>query len=330
MEGWQGRIDSVDDEQAFRWHQVVRELRPGAAPGIALAGFACDEGIRRNGGRIGAAEGPAAMRRALSNLPAMHACPLYDAGDVVCGNGDLEGAQGRFAQRIADLLDAGHFPVGLGGGHEIAYASYLGLANSDMAQGKRIAIVNLDAHFDLRASPIAHSGTPFLQAIDHARQHGNTVDYFCLGVSESANTRRLFTTADETETRYCLDRELTSASLDANIVQLLQWLEPAEAIYLTVCLDVLPASVAPGVSAPSAAGLALEVVEPLLAAIAGTGRVVVLDIAELSPPLDHDGSTARVAARLVHYTMLRLLGRLRGSTSRRNGSSRSCANSPRV
>ena len=119
----------------------------------------------------------------------------------------------------------------------------------------------------------------------------------------------MFTTADETGTRYCLDRELTSARLDAKIVQLLQWLEPAEAIYLTVCLDVLPASVAPGVSAPGAAGLALEVVEPLLAAIVGTGRVVVFDIAELSPPLDHDGSTARVAARLVHRTVLSLISR---------------------
>lgn len=304
MEGWQGRIDSVDDEEAFRWHQVVRELAPGASPGIALAGFACDEGILRNGGRIGAAEGPVSMRRALSNLPATHAHPLYDAGDVACTDRDLEGAQARFAQRITKLLDAGHFPIGLGGGHEIAYASYLGLANSGIAQGKRIAIVNLDAHFDLRASPVAHSGTPFLQAIDHARQHGNTVDYFCLGVSESANTRRLFTTADESRTRYCLDRELTDASVGAKIAQLLKWLEPAEAIYLSVCLDVLPASVAPGVSAPCARGVGIEPIEALVGAIVGTGRVLLCDIAELSPPYDRDGTTARVAARLVHRMVL--------------------------
>lgn len=242
------------------------------------------------------------MRRALSSLPAMHAGPLYDAGDVVCSDGDLEGAQARFAQRITALLDAGHIPIGLGGGHEIAYASYLGLANSSIAQGKRIAIVNLDAHFDLRASPIAHSGTPFLQAIDHARQHGTNVDYLCLGVSESANTRRLFTTAAETRTRYCLDRELTDSSVGAKIAQLLQWLEPAEAIYLSVCLDVLPASVAPGVSAPSARGVNIDVIEALLAAVVATRRVLLFDIAELSPPHDGDAMTARVAARLVYLT----------------------------
>ncbi len=44
MEGWHGRIDSVDDPESFRWHQIVRHLADGAAPGIALAGFACNEG----------------------------------------------------------------------------------------------------------------------------------------------------------------------------------------------------------------------------------------------------------------------------------------------
>ncbi len=26
MEGWQGRVDFDDDQEAFRWHQIVREL----------------------------------------------------------------------------------------------------------------------------------------------------------------------------------------------------------------------------------------------------------------------------------------------------------------
>lgn len=300
MEGWQGRVDSDDDQEAFRWHQIVREFVPSAPPGIALAGFACDEGIRRNGGRVGAAEGPIALRRALSNLPAANALPLYDVGDVACADTDLEGAQVQFAHKITALLNAGHFPIGLGGGHEIGYASYLGLANSVLAQGKRIAIVNLDAHFDLREAPIATSGTPFLQAIHHARSHGIALDYFCLGVSESANTRRLFTTAEATGTRYFLDRDLTPASAGENVRQLLRWLEAAEVFYLSLCLDVLPPSSAPGVSAPSARGVGVDVVEDLITSITATGCVKLCDVAELSPALDRDSTTARIAARLVH------------------------------
>ena len=300
MDAWSGRIDSVDDPEAMRWHQVVRASQPEVPAGVALVGFASDEGIRRNGGRPGAAEGPKALRRALSNLPLLTPVALYDAGDVACDDGDLEGAQLRYADRIRTLLDAGHLPIGLGGGHEIGYASYLGLATSRSARGKRIAIVNLDAHFDLRDAPAANSGTPFLQAIRHAREHGIRLDYFCLGVSESANTRRLFTTAQDTGSRYIVDRELGGASVASSIALLRQWLEPAEVVYLSVCLDVLPAWEAPGVSAPSARGVGLGVVEDLVAEIIETGRVALCDVAELSPAHDRDNATARVAARIVH------------------------------
>ncbi|WP_238978793.1 arginase family protein [Novilysobacter arseniciresistens] len=88
--------------------------------------------------------------------------------------------------------------------------------------------------------------------------------------------------------------------MDAKIAQLLQWLEPAQVIYLTICLDVLPPSTAPGVSAPSARGVAIEVAEALLTGVVGTGRVKLCDVAELSPAFDRDGTTARVAARLLH------------------------------
>ncbi|MEO6171298.1 MAG: formimidoylglutamase [Lysobacter sp.] len=298
MDNWQGRIDDAGDPESFRWHQVIRPMQRNAAAGIALLGFASDEGVRRNQGRVGAAQGPAALRQALANLPVTHSRPLYDAGDIVCVDGDLEDAQQRYAARVTDLLAQGHLLVGMGGGHEIAFASYLGLANS--GDSGRIAIVNLDAHFDLRDGPMATSGTPFRQALRHAESKGMTLDYFCLGVSSASNTRRLFHTARETGTRYLTDLEMTLANSVSQVTRLSEWLEPADSIYLTICLDVLPHAVAPGVSAPNPRGVAMEVLEPLIAATLATGRVKVCDVAELCPPFDRDNATARVAARLIH------------------------------
>src|SRR6185437_10609057 len=103
------------------------------------------EGVRRNGGRAGAAEGPAELRAMLSNLPLLDDTPLYDAGTVDVVDGDLEGAQQRYAEKLAALLDAGHLPVGLGGGHEIAFATYQGLALHLGKRRPRVAIVNIDA-----------------------------------------------------------------------------------------------------------------------------------------------------------------------------------------
>ncbi|NLB58538.1 MAG: hypothetical protein GX805_08760 [Gammaproteobacteria bacterium] len=49
---------------------------------------------------------------------------MYDTGDVCCTNGNLEDAQAEFASRTRAFLDLGHSVIGLGGGHEIAYASF--------------------------------------------------------------------------------------------------------------------------------------------------------------------------------------------------------------
>jgi len=78
------------------------------------------------------------------------------------------------------------------------------------------------------------------------------------------------------------------------------WCDAVDVIYLTLCLDVLPQAVAPGVSAPNPRGVNLEVLEALLDLVMASGKVRVVDVAELCPPLDPDQATARVAARLIH------------------------------
>lgn len=300
MQAWSGRVDPSTTGDARRWHQIVQPCSPGAPAGTALLGFACDEGIRRNGGRVGAALGPQALRPALAALPVTGAAPLYDAGDVACLDGDLEQAQAQFAARLGELLDAGHRPIGLGGGHEIAFATYQGLFRHLGQRRPRVAVVNLDAHFDLRDQAPGNSGTPFLQILRHAAAHALPLDYLCLGVSASANTRQLYATAEAHGVYYVHDDELDLLRLETQLQRLRQRLAQAELVYLTLCLDVLPHYLMPGVSAPGARGVSLEVLEPLIATIIGTGKVVVADLAELSPPHDASGASARVAARLVH------------------------------
>ena len=300
MQGWSGRIDPSTTSDARRWHQIVQAYAAGAPPGTALLGFACDEGILRNGGRIGAAQGPQTLRPVLASLPVMDNRPLYDTGDVECLDGNLEQAQSRFAERVCELLGAGHRPIGLGGGHEIAFATYQGLFRSLHERRPRIAVVNLDAHFDLREQEQGSSGTPFLQILKHAAAHALPVNYLCLGVSASANTRQLFATADAHDVYYLHDDELDLLRLETHVQALRQRLAHVDMIYLSLCLDVLPNSVVPGVSAPSARGVPQEVLEPLIDAILGTGKVAVADVAELSPPHDNGGASTRVAARLVH------------------------------
>lgn len=316
---WQGRIDEHEGARALRWHQCIAPLPPQASPGIALLGFACDLGVRRNHGRPGAAGGPAALRRALANLAWHGAKPVYDAGDVRaptvgdqppngCESDDstLEAMQADYAERLAALIDAGHLPIGLGGGHEIAWAAWQGLAAAAARAPRppRLGVLNLDAHFDLRAAPAGNSGTPFRQIADDCAARGWPFRYACIGLSRAANTRALFQYAAALDVWVREDREITPERLAAIGDDLDAFIADCEYLYVTLDLDVLPAWEAPGVSAPAARGVPLALLEPLLERVRDSGKVKLADIAELNPAYDFDQRTARVAARLVHLLTL--------------------------
>ncbi len=298
---WQGRVDAAEGERALRWHQVIQPEGPEAAPGLALLGFASDAGVRRNQGRPGAVAGPDALRRMLANLPAQPGLHLLEAGTITVETEDLEAGQAAFGARIADLLDRGHRPIGLGGGHEIAFGTFQGLERhlSQREAAPRLGILNLDAHFDLRSGPQGTSGTPFRQIAEGCRERGWPFRYLALGISAFANTEALFQAAREVGAAWRLDEAMGFADLPEIQREVTGWLEGLDHLHLSICLDVLPAADAPGVSAPSARGVALEVVEKVLDLAAASGKLRVVEVAELNPSLDEGQRTARVAARLV-------------------------------
>ncbi len=310
MSLWQGRVDHEEGADALRLHQWVRPLEAyRSGPGAALLGFACDEGVRRNQGRVGAAQGPAAIRRDLAGT-ACHMSPLlYDAGDLVSGEGVLEAAQEDLAQVVADLLGKGLTPIVLGGGHETAYGSDRGLRRylAQVSPGSSVGVVNFDAHFDLRC-PVegASSGTPFAQVAEDCQRAGTPFHYACFGISRMVNTRALFDRASRLGVRYFLDTELQAGREEFLGQALREFVASCDFLHLSIDLDVLPAGTAPGVSAPAGLGIPfgmlLSAVEVLRQAVDGAGRpkLLLADICELNPQHDIDGRTAKVAARLCH------------------------------
>lgn len=285
---WTGRDDG-DGPGHARWHDVVDVTR--ADSGVTLIGFASDEGVRRNQGRVGAAEGPAALRAALANL-ADPGRTATDAGDVVVADSDLEGGQQRLARVVADTLDRGSLPVVLGGGHDVAYGSGSGWVGRDESWG----VLNLDAHLDLREEERATSGTPFRQLADDLRAADRPFHYGVIGLSRPSNTRALLDTAERLAVTILYDVDTTTESVVAAADELLS---RVDRVHLTLDLDVLPASVAPGVSAPAGFGVEPATVLTVLRHVARSGKLGLFEVAELNPSYDIDSRTARVAARCV-------------------------------
>ena len=295
---WRGREDAEEVGDARRWHHVVRPFDADVDNGAVLIGFPCDVGVARNGGRIGAADGPAALRAALANLPHLDEPELSDFGDACRAGDTLEAAQEKLGEAVARVLQQGALPVALGGGHEIAWGTFQGIAAAQ--KHARLLIVNLDAHFDLREARQGNSGTPFRQIHDWCVSHGRPFEYRVLGISRYANTRALLDRAQAFGVRYWLDEALqTESALAVAAAALGAEFANFDAVYLTVCLDVLAGAVAPGVSAPGVLGVPLSHIERLIDLVAGSGKLIAADIAEFNPNHDRDGMTARVAARIV-------------------------------
>lgn len=305
MDIWHGRVDLAEGAKAKRWHQVIIPYQE-QKEGTVLIGFASDEGVKRNQGRVGAKQGPIAIRKAAANLAWYSERPLYDAGDIYTFE-NLEKSQTQFATKVCDILDQNNTLTAVGGGHEIGYASFSGFVQHISKQHPRakVGVINFDAHLDLREAKQASSGTPFSQCAKLCEMRNIPFHYTCLGVSRYNNTEALFERAERLNTRIVFDDEINSWDLSTYETAINEAIDEVDFLYVTICLDVLPAYVAPGVSAPSSRGVELPILEFGLKQVLNSNKVKMADIAELNPELDKDNITAKVAARLLSLMVSR-------------------------
>lgn len=332
MSRWTGRAEPFESARARYWYQIAQPYSFDSSSQqhnqqndqrIGLVGFACDQGVRRNQGRVGARAAPPLIRQAFSALPVIAELQqrfdgqlstlLGDAGDIHCHDNDdfaersLEQAQLTYADKVSHIIQQGGLPVGLGGGHAIAYGSFLGLwqalqqadATSNNDAPLRIGIINFDAHLDIRQSDVATSGTPFHQIAEHLEAQDQPFHYCCIGVSRFSNTAALFDRAEQLGVHIISDEDCTNKKWKKLAAQIETFINDVDVIYLTIDMDCLPASVVPGVSAPAAYGINLAFVERAVKRIMASGKVKMADIAEINPTFDIDARSCKVAARLL-------------------------------
>ncbi len=312
-----GRGDPEDP----RLGEIVRRgdggpyaLLPGQA---VLLGFPCDEGVRRNHGRPGAALAPDAIRDFLYRLTPwdplaevdLASLPVLDLGNLRI-NGDLAAAQNHLGGVVAEVLKAAAVPIILGGGHETAYGHYLGYVGAAL----ECAIVNIDAHLDVRPYPHGpHSGSPFRQAIEHPTQPLRVGRYVVVAAQRQSVARAHWQFVHDHQGRV---HWLDLMSPDHPMVEvvdgeLTRLGEECGAVLVSVDADAFRQADVPGTSAPSPFGLE-GAVFPAVAFRAGSDpRVRSLDVVEINPTLDRDGQSARWAAVGIRQFLVGLARRSR-------------------
>ncbi|HYE57149.1 MAG TPA: formimidoylglutamase [Rhodothermales bacterium] len=287
----------ADDPRIGRW-LAYNKIGPNTR--IALVGFPSDEGVRRNGGRPGAAEGPAALRAALYRMTPDPRMPgsftgllgrAVDLGDVF-PTGDLEADQQQLGLVVGTLLERGITPIVIGGGHETAFGHFLGYAYAK----RRVHLVNWDAHPDVR--PLkegrGHSGSPFRQALEHVS--GTAASYTVLGL----HPQRVAATHAAYAQRH--GRLAWLSDLDAARIEAFAADAPGPAL-ASFDLDLVDAAQAPGVSTPGVGGLDERLWLHAAERCARSGAFTSFEVVELNPLHDVDGRTATLAALTVWHIL---------------------------
>lgn len=304
---WRDRADVPDDSCFFQHVRLLNLLKQTptktADVTFALVGFKCDEGIQRDLGRSGAFEGPNAIRQRLAKLPIQNPnIHCYDAGNISCTDHDLETAQLALGEVIAMLLQNNIRPIVIGGGHEMAWGSYQGIAKAYSPE-KHLGIINFDAHFDMHhmhPSNRGSSSTVFYQiAKSHAKEK-RRFDYNCIGIQHAGNIRLSFETAKKFKVKHILADELHQGLQEKCFDFVDRVVDENDKIYISLSLDVFSPAFAPGVGSIQPFGLDPWHIIPLLRQAACSSKVILYDIAEYTPRYDIDHRTAKLAATLIY------------------------------
>jgi len=303
-ENWSGRASNNELYLHEKVQCVPLEQLEPLYTQFALLGYCCEEGVRLNQGRLGAKEGPKAIRKALGKLPNhlnSHQ-QIIDVGDVSYTKGELDTTQQLLSEKVTQLLKKKAFPILIGGGHDIAYGHYNGIKKYLLSKNKRpsIGIINFDAHFDLRSDRNgSNSGTPFFQIANE----NEPFHYLCLGIRKDANDRTLFETASELDVTYVMQNTFRIQFVKEINTWIRAFMDKVDHVYVTIDLDGFSSAYAPGVSASSPLGFSPDVVLESLETITTTGKLISMDIAEMNPKYDVDGQTAKLAASLIHNVL---------------------------
>ncbi len=276
---------------------------------IAIVGVPFDTGVSF---RPGARFGPTHVRE-ISRLirpynPAQDASPfelvqVADAGDIVANPFNLDEAVTQIEEAANELHESVEKIVTIGGDHTIA----LPLLRSSYKQHGPVVVLHFDAHLDTWdtyfGAPTTH-GTPFRRASEEGLIDMESSMHF--GIRGPLYSKKDL--EDDTMLGFSV---ITSEYVEENGIQAaidrMRARIGDKPLYISIDIDVLDPSHAPGTGTPEAGGLTSR---ELLRALRGIAdlNIVGADVVEVAPAYDHAQVTA-VAASHVVYELVTAMAR---------------------
>lgn len=298
---------------------------PGSGQRVGVVGVPLDFGAEIGGVGLG----PAAMRIAnLNRRIAGLGYKVHDHGDLCierpgeqCRLGErtkhlpeIVSACENLAAEVRGILEAGEFPLIIGGDHAIALGSLSGIAAHYhfQAEPREIGLIWFDAHADMNTPETTPSGNIHGMPLAALLGHGAPELIGIAGYSPKLNPRfcahigaREVDPGErqlirETGIRFITMREVDERGMSACVEEAIEIASLAPAgFHVTFDVDSLDPVDAPGSGTTVRGGLSYREAHLAMEKIAEAGGMISLEIVEINTTLDVNNKTAELGVELV-------------------------------
>ena len=248
---------------------------------------------------------PAAMRqatdrmvRSLERYDFDLGGPLYagkpiravDCGDVRADIHDLKGQVARAEQVVRKIVGSGAMPIVLGGDHGVS----IPVLRAFEGRGP-ITLIQIDQHLDWR-DEVNGIKDGLSSPMRRASEMEHIGQIFQIGLSATGSARQEEVDAAKAWGAHLIPaHELHEVGMDA----VLRLIPDGGRYYLTVDMDGMDCAIAPAVAAPMPGGVSFVEARRLVHGLVAKGRVVGMDVVEITPRTDINRITCITAGRLI-------------------------------
>lgn len=216
---------------------------------------------------------------------------FVDCGDVPADARDLTSHYRRAEQAVRKILGAGALPIIIGGDHGVTIPvlrAYEGL-------GGPITLVHIDAHLDWRDN-VNGVTDGYSSPIRRASEMPHIDQIFQIGLRAQGSAR-----AEEVAAALAYGSHLITAYElhDVGMEAVLDRIPSGGHYYLTIDADGIDPTIMPAVYGPAPGGVTFVQARKLIHGLVKKGRVVGMDIVEITPSLDVNRITSITAGRLI-------------------------------
>lgn len=293
---------SRKDPNDPRMGEIVRsDPEHYAVSDVVILGYKNDEGIKRNGRRVGSADGPDAVRDQFYRLTTFNMKKrVFDLGDIGA-QASLEGCHDAMTAVVSQVLKDGKRLIVLGGGGDISYAD--GRAMAEVFGPEWWIGVNIDSHLDVRVADTRNSGTQYRQLLEEGHllptyfYEVGFQSHFCSPVYyqyiRDLNVHRI--SLELLRSRNEADIELKEQIRQKFIGQ-----SSSLNTFFGFDMEAVRMADAPGTTAPAPLGLKASEFIQLVKYAASLANTKIIEFTEVNPHFDVDDRTTKLVAIGMH------------------------------